>query len=43
MPDDRMITRNISLEMLVTRAPSTDDQKLLALMVKRVGVCAADP
>jgi hypothetical protein len=29
---------NIALEMLVTRALDKDDQKLLALMTKRVGV-----
>src|ERR1700739_4569063 len=33
-----MTTREIALEMLVTRALNTEDQKLLALMVKRVGV-----
>ena len=33
-----MTTRDIALEMLVSRALNTDDQKLLALMVKRVGV-----
>jgi hypothetical protein len=33
-----MTTRDIALEMLVTRALNTQDQKLLALMVKRVGV-----
>jgi hypothetical protein len=33
-----MTTRDIALEMLVTRALNSDDQKLLALMVKRVGV-----
>jgi hypothetical protein len=33
-----MTTRDIALEMLVTRALNTEDQKLLALMVKRVGV-----
>jgi len=30
--------RDIALEMLVNRALNTQDQKLLALMVKRVGV-----
>src|SRR3954467_10215728 len=33
-----MTTRDIALEMLVNRALNSDDQKLLALMVKRVGV-----
>jgi hypothetical protein len=33
-----MTTRDIALEMLVTRALDKDDQKLLALMTKRVGV-----
>jgi len=33
-----MTTRDIALEMLVTRALNTQDQTLLALMVKRVGV-----
>jgi hypothetical protein len=33
-----MTTRDIALEMLVTRALNSEDQKLLALMVKRVGV-----
>ena len=33
-----MTTRGIALEMLVTRALNTEDQKLLALMVNRVGV-----
>lgn len=33
-----MTTRDIALEMLVTRALNTQDQRLLALMVKRVGV-----
>jgi hypothetical protein len=33
-----MTTRDIALEMLVTRALDKDDQKLLALMPKRVGV-----
>jgi hypothetical protein len=33
-----MTTRDIALEMLVNRALNTEDQKLLALMVKRVGV-----
>ena len=33
-----MTTRDIALEMLVTRAPDKDDQKLLALMTKRVGL-----
>jgi hypothetical protein len=32
-----MTSRDIALEMLVTR-PSKDDQKLLPLMTKRVGV-----
>jgi len=30
--------RDIALEMLITRALNKDDQKLLALMTKRVGV-----
>jgi hypothetical protein len=33
-----MTTRDIALEMLVTRALNTQDQELLALMTKRVGV-----
>ena len=33
-----MTTRDIALEMLVNRALNTEDQRLLALMVKRVGV-----
>jgi hypothetical protein len=33
-----MTSRDIALEMLVTRALDKDDQKLLALMTKRVGV-----
>jgi hypothetical protein len=33
-----MTTRDIALEMLVTRALDRNDQKLLALMTKRVGV-----
>jgi hypothetical protein len=33
-----MTTRDIALELLVTRALNTDDMKLLALMTKRVGV-----
>jgi hypothetical protein len=33
-----MTTRDIALEMLVTRSLDKDDQKLLALMTKRVGV-----
>src|SRR5882757_6977034 len=33
-----MTTRDIALEMLVNRALNTEDQKLLALMTKRVGV-----
>jgi hypothetical protein len=33
-----MTTRDIALEMLVSRALNAQDQKLLALMVKRVGV-----
>jgi ISXO2-like transposase domain len=33
-----MTTRDIALEMLVTRALDKDDQKLLASMTKRVGV-----
>ena len=33
-----MTTRDIALEMLVSRALNKDDQRLLALMVKRVGV-----
>ena len=32
-----MTSRDIALEMLVTRALDKDDQKLLALMTKRVG------
>jgi hypothetical protein len=31
-------SRDIAMEMLITRALNKDDQKLLALMVKRVGV-----
>jgi len=33
-----MTTRDIALEMLVTRSLDKDDKKLLALMTKRVGV-----
>jgi hypothetical protein len=33
-----LTARDIALEMLVTRALDKDDQKLLALMTKRVGV-----
>jgi hypothetical protein len=33
-----MTTWDIDLEMLVTRTLNSKDQKLLALMVKRVGV-----
>ena len=33
-----MTSRDIALEMLVTRALDKDDQKLLALMTKRLGV-----
>ena len=33
-----MTSRDIAPEMLVTRALDKDDQKLLALMTKRVGV-----
>jgi hypothetical protein len=33
-----MTTHDIALEMLVTRVLDKDDQKLLALMTKRVGV-----
>ena len=33
-----MTSRDIALELLVTRALEKDDQKLLALMTKRVGV-----
>jgi hypothetical protein len=33
-----LTSRDIALEMLVTRALDKDDQKLLALMTKRVGV-----
>jgi hypothetical protein len=33
-----MTSRDIALEMLVIRALDKDDQKLLALMTKRVGV-----
>ena len=33
-----MTTRDIALEMLVPRALDKDDQKLLALMTKRIGV-----
>jgi hypothetical protein len=33
-----LINRDITLELLVTRALDKDDQKLLALMTKRVGV-----
>jgi len=31
-------SRDIAMKMLITRALNKDDQKLLALMVKRVGV-----
>ena len=33
-----LTSRDIALELLVTRALDKDDQKLLALMTKRVGV-----
>ncbi|MGA8398359.1 MAG: hypothetical protein WB697_00620 [Stellaceae bacterium] len=33
-----MTSRDIAIEMLMNRALNTEDQKLLALMVKRVGV-----
>jgi hypothetical protein len=33
-----MTTRDVALEMLVTSALNTEDQRLLALMVKRMGV-----
>ena len=33
-----MTTRDIALEMLVSRAPDKSDQRLLRLMTKRVGV-----
>ena len=33
-----MTSRDIAMEMLIPRALNKDDQKLLALMVKRVGV-----
>jgi hypothetical protein len=33
-----MTSRDIAVEMLMNRALNTEDQKLLALMVKRVGV-----
>ena len=33
-----MTTRDVALELLVSRALNSEDQKLLALMVKRVGV-----
>jgi hypothetical protein len=33
-----LTSRDIALEVLVTRALDKDDQKLLALMTKRVGV-----
>src|SRR4051794_30077169 len=36
--DGTVATRDIALEMLVNRALNSQDQKLLALMVKRVGV-----
>jgi len=36
-----MTSRDIALEMLVIRALDKDDQKLLALMTKRVGVACA--
>lgn len=34
-----MTARDIALEMLVTRALDKNDQRLLKLMTKRVGVC----
>jgi hypothetical protein len=34
-----LTTRDIALEMLVSRALDKGDKRLLALMVKRVGVC----
>jgi hypothetical protein len=33
-----LTSRDIALELLVTRALDEDDQKLLALLTKRVGV-----
>jgi hypothetical protein len=36
---DPLTTRDIALEMLVSRALDKRDKRLLALMVKRVGVC----
>lgn len=33
-----MTTRDLAVELLVTRALDKNDRKLLALMVKRVGV-----
>jgi hypothetical protein len=33
-----MTTRDVALEMLVTRALNTEDKRLLALMTKRVEV-----
>jgi hypothetical protein len=38
MASEPLTSRDIALEMLVTRALDKDDQKLLALMTKRVGV-----
>jgi hypothetical protein len=37
-PAEPLTSRDIALEMLVTRALDKNDQKLLALMTKRVGV-----
>jgi hypothetical protein len=39
MAAEPLTTRDIALEMLVTRALDKNDKRLLALMVKRVGVC----
>jgi hypothetical protein len=37
-PAEPLTSRDIALELLVTRALDKDDQKLLALTTKRVGV-----
>ncbi len=38
MSSERMTTRDVALEMLVSRALDESDIKLLRLMTKRVGV-----
>jgi hypothetical protein len=38
---EAITSRDIALELLVIRALDKDDQKLLALMTKRIGVALA--